>query len=276
MAEFEPIECKCCGGEAVFRGTVDFNRSCVDRFGERAFPVSDVLIPYWICTRCGFIFTNHMDTWSAEDFRQKIYNDDYVLADPPVFGMSNVPPRETPGYEHGKLIAALLNGSQDKITILDFGSGGNPGPTGLALRDNHFNVVSYDAYRADISDPPDRVFDVIVAIEVFEHCHDLEDLKNFMERYLSPNGIIWISTVLHVFPAPPDILESWYIAPRNGHISIFSFIALAALFRSVGINIVQTMHGVIGFKDMPNFENQILVKPIAAKARGKFLGIFGK
>jgi len=27
---------------------------------------------------------------------------------------------------------------------------------------------------------------------------------------------------------------------------------------------------------MPNFENQILVKPIAAKARGKFLGIFGK
>ena len=259
MVDVASIVCKCCYGEAPYVGSIDFNKTCYDRLGERVFPVSSLLIPYWACSRCGFVFTNHMDAWSDDDFRREIYNDDYVLVDPPVFGNPDVDARDTPAYQHGGMISALLNGSQDMIRILDFGSGGNPGPTGLALIDNGFRLVSYDAYRADINVEPEGEFDVIIAIEVLEHCHDLENLKDFLQRHLASNGIIWIATALHAFPTPSDVLDSWYIAPRNGHISIFSFIALNALFRSVGINVVQTMHGLVGFKNLPTFPNQIFV-----------------
>lgn len=254
-----PIECKCCQGQAHYLGSLDFNKCCIDRFGERTFPVSPLQIPYWSCERCGFTFTNHMDQWSVEDFRREIYNDDYRLADPQVYGRDDVPPRETPAYESGKFISALLDGSQSQIRVLDFGAGANPGPTGLALLDNGFNLTSYDAYRADIAKEPEGQYDFIIAIEVVEHCHNLGELTDFMARHLGEHGMLWIATGLLAEPVTAEALNSWYVAPRNGHISIFSFTALAALFRPAGINIVQTMHGIVGFKNLPDYPNRLFV-----------------
>lgn len=251
--------CKCCGAGTTLSGYLDFNKSCLDRMGERVFPVSDVRLPYWACSNCGFVFTDHMDGWSGEDFKREIYNVDYLKVDPPIPGRVDVPVRETPAYAAGLYIASMLQGSQGEIRILDFGSGGDPGPTGLALAEQGFDLHSYDPYRSRSSEAPGDKYDVIVAIEVLEHCHNLDEVALFMKNHLSRDGVLWIQTLLHPHPAPADVLNSWYIAPRNGHISIFTLWALTLLFRKVGINIVQTPFATLGFKSIPRFPNQIFL-----------------
>ncbi len=233
------VPCKCCGTPSQSIGTVDFNKSCMDRTGQRPFPPSNIAVPYQACPNCGFIFTTAMDRWSDEEFKSKIYNDDYIKADPPIPGRVNVPAKETPAYHKGKYIASFFAGAQKEIQLLDFGSGGNPGPTGLALIEEGFALHSYDPYRADTVPIDDRRFDLIIAVEVFEHVADLQKLAGFMKAHLSRDGLIWIQTLLHPHPTPSNILDSWYIAPRNGHVSIFTLPALAMLFRPFGINIIQ-------------------------------------
>jgi len=262
VAGFPPMptpNCKCCGAETSLIGHLDFNKSCLDRLGTRVFPISDLQLPYWSCGNCGFVFTDYMDGWSEDDFRREIYNADYARADPPIPGRTDVPVREMPAYQAGLHIASMLQGSQDTIRVLDYGSGGDPGPTGLALADQGFKVHSYEPYRSSSSYVAGSKYDAIIAIEVFEHCHDLGALARFMATHLSDEGILWIQTMLHPCPTPPDVLDSWYIAPRNGHISIFTLWALTLLFRSTGINIVQTAFATLGFKRLPRFPNQIFV-----------------
>ena len=96
-------------------------------------------------------------------------------------------------------------------------------------------------------------------IEVIEHCHNLDAVLLYLSKHLARDGIIHIQTLLHSFPTPEDILSSWYIAPRNGHISIFTFQALAVMFRRYGINIVQTIFGVVGFRQKPTFVNKYFI-----------------
>lgn len=200
-----------------------------------------------------------MDGWSADDFRTSIYNDDYIRADPPIPGRAYVPPRETPAWQMGQYIASMLEGAQSGIRILDFGAGGDPGPLGLGLIDRGFAVDSYDPFRGAAHLAPEARYDVIVAIEVLEHVCDLPAMLRFMAARLKDGGLLWIQTMLHPHPAPPDILQSWYIAPRNGHISIFTLRALTLLFRSAGINIVQTTDALLGFRTLPKFPNTLFV-----------------
>jgi len=252
--------CKCCGsGEIHQVGEIDFNRTCLDRLGTRVFPVSPISVPYYACRLCSFVYTDAMDAWSPEQFKDLIYNADYVKADPPIPGRTDVPIRERPAYAIGSRIAELFEGNQSAIRVLDFGAGGDPGPTGLALQYRNFRVYSHEPYRAAAAALPDGCFELIVAIEVFEHCHDLDDLTRFMQERLAEEGLIWIQTLLHPHPTPANVLDSWYVAPRNGHISIFSLPALSVLFRRAGINIVITSAGIFGFKRPPRFRNQVFV-----------------
>jgi Methyltransferase domain len=252
--------CKCCGfGDVVAVGTIDFNRSCMDRLGTRPFPASPIMVPYYACRRCSFVYTDLMDDWTPARFKAEIYNADYIQADPPIPGRANVPIREQPAYAAGLHIADKFEGCQSAIRVLDFGSGSDPGATGLALQERGFLVRSYDPYRAGMSTAPEGSYELIVAIEVFEHCHDLQALGQFMQVHLAEEGLLWIQTMLHPHPTPPEILTSWYIAPRNGHISIFSLPALATLFRTVGINVVVTCMGVFAFKRLPRFKNAVFV-----------------
>lgn len=209
-------------------------------------PVSTVLVPYFACTNCGFVFTNHMDNWTAEDFQRNIYNNDYAMIDPPIPGRVNVLLQETPSYLMGLHIARHFEGSQNRIRILDYGAGGDPGPTGQALMDSGFMVDSYEPYRANCRNPEGK-YDLIICIEVLEHCHDLGRLREFFPEHLSMDGLIWIQTLLHPHPTPERILDSWYIAPRNGHISIHTLWSLTLLFNSMGMNLAVMAQGTFAF-----------------------------
>lgn len=253
-----PLPCKCCGVEASFIGDVDFNKSCVDHILPKPFPVSGTPIAYHACPGCGFVFTTAMDSWRDEEFVSKIYNADYIRADPPIPGRDNVPVKDMPAYHKGRYIASFFLGAQKELRVLDFGSGGNPGPTGLAMLDAGFDLQSFDPFRANTA-PPTGHYDLIIAIEVFEHIVNLQDLGQFMKNHLARDGLIWIQTMLHPQPTPPNVLNSSYISPRNGHISIFTLHALTLLFRAYEINIVQTSAGIFGFKNLPQFPNRLFV-----------------
>jgi hypothetical protein len=255
----ETLKCKCCGNGVQFKGHIDFNRTCHDRIAGRVFPISDILVPYYLCVNCGFIFTPYMDHWSNADFKNHIYNDEYFKADAPLPGYENAGRRETLSYQNGLRIANLLDGAQGEIRILDYGAGGNPGDTGLALLDKGFNLESYEPHFTELNITPTGRYDFIYTIEVIEHCHQLEELASYLSKLLARDGLLHIQTLLHPHPASEDILGSWYISPRNGHISIFTFQALALLFRRHGINIVNTVLGIVGFKEKPKFVNKYLI-----------------
>ncbi len=200
-----------------------------------------------------------MDEWSPADFARRIYNAEYERINPPIPGKVDVPLKEMPSYLMGGYIASVFDGSQSRIRILDFGAGGDPGPTGQGLIDAGFRVHSYEPYRS-IPIQPDGKYELIIAIEVLEHCHDVWSVAKFMNDHLSDDGVIWIQTLLHQHPAPEDILASWYIAPRDGHISIHTMWSLTLLFGSIGMNFVQTVHGLFAFRRIPSFPNQLFVR----------------
>jgi 2-polyprenyl-6-hydroxyphenyl methylase/3-demethylubiquinone-9 3-methyltransferase len=250
-----PIACKCCNAEAPFLGMVDFNKSCEDRRGPRPFPPSDVMVPYHRCPNCGFIFTDYCDDWTPADFTARIYNDEYSKADYDANIVNGV--TATISYANGRQLAGHLAGAQHRIRLLDFGAGGNPGNMGQALIDAGFRVTSYEPYFAADATRIEGRFDVIYAIEVFEHCPDVMAMAEFIGDHLTEHGLLYFSTLLHPHPSPDDVLSSWYIAPRNGHISIFSLPAITILFRAVGINIVQSAFGLLGIRNPTGFPNSI-------------------
>ena len=251
------IACKCCNAESPFLGTVDFNKSCEDRRRPRPFPPSSEMVPYYRCQNCGFIFTPYCDHWTPEAFRRRIYNADYEKADhDPNLALGIT---ASVSYANGKQLAGLLSGSERRIRLLDFGSGGNPGRMGQALVDSGFRVTSYEPHFDIGTPPPQGLFDVIYAMEVFEHCHDLAGMTEMIGDHLAERGLLYFSTALHPHPSDDDVLNSWYIAPRNGHISIFTLPALTVLFRRVGINIVQSAFGLLGFRNPVRFPNGFFV-----------------
>ena len=260
-SDMSPLECKCCGSVAPLLGNVDFAKTCTDRLGTAVFENTGCLVPYHKCSKCGFIFTTFADEWPENTISKMIYNEEYGKADGvmPGWEAGESDPRQTISYKNGlKLIDNLgINGDQG-LQVLDFGAGGNPGLTGMCFKDKGFDLTSYEPYLCDgaMQLKYDK-YDLIYSIEVFEHVINLTNLCNFMAHHLSDRGLMFVQTLIHPHPAGEDILESWYIAPRNGHFSIFTFPAIFLLFKRVGINIVQTPMGMVGFKNKPLFKNNI-------------------
>jgi 2-polyprenyl-6-hydroxyphenyl methylase/3-demethylubiquinone-9 3-methyltransferase len=200
-----------------------------------------------------------MDTWSQDDFRREVYNDNWYKCDIPPPGTGYNIDRNHPSYKGGQLYAQLLATSRDTIRILDYGSGGNPGAVAVALIEAGFSVHSYEPYFSDSpSTIPDGTYELIILAEVIEHCHNLDEITQFMRKRLCRDGILAIHTLLHPYPAYETVLNSWYVAPRNGHISIFTLPALTLLFHRVGMKIIQTAKGIFGFYHMPLWDNKMM------------------
>jgi SAM-dependent methyltransferase len=254
MSQNLKIQCKCCDADAIFLGNLDFNCGHADKIITVEKPyISENDVPYYRCVNCGFIFTNHMDNWSLEEFREKIYKTTDAF-------IAKEEPRSTVSYQIGQRIASFFQQAKNEIRVLDFGSAGNPGNLGLALVDSGFDLTSYEPYlEDDATSLKHPQYDLIISVEVFEHCHDLNDIGNQMKKLLSRDGVIWIQTLLHPHPADVEVLKSWYITPSNGHISIFTLPALTLFFRRFGINVVQTAFGILAFKRLPTYANTLFV-----------------
>ena len=81
IASADPVACKVCQGPSPLFGVIDFHKSCIEAQGKR-LPFSGYPVYYRRCTVCSFTFTTAFDAWTHEDFREQIYNDDYIVVDP--------------------------------------------------------------------------------------------------------------------------------------------------------------------------------------------------
>jgi SAM-dependent methyltransferase len=200
------VPCKVCDSPAAFFDVVDFNKHT----GGYAFGPSGIYVPWHRCDNCGFLFTTFFDDWSTEDFRRFIYNDDYKILDPE--------------YLSGRAQGVAANFARflaefKSARILDYGAGS----AAFASRMQELGFPGAESYDPfSLPTRPEGRFDFISCIEVIEHAPSPQAILSDMRSFLADDGCILLIESLQ----PPDIDRVrcgwWYVAPRNGHTSIYA------------------------------------------------------
>jgi SAM-dependent methyltransferase len=248
--------CKICGSAAWEFDLVDFLKT-VDERNIYPFGFSGVVVTYFRCESCEFMFTDFCDDWSANEFAAFIYNEDYAKVDPDYLGKRPL--------AMATQMAAALEPAKN-MRILDYGSGG--GHFENRMRTLGFGKLeSYDPF----SHPqrPQGKFDIITAFEVLEHAPDPHKVLLDMTGLLAEGGLILCTTALQ-----PEGIEqirgNWpYAAPRNGHISLFSSTAMLRLAGRHGFSYCEG-NGLHGFL-LPGAAD---LRDLAVRVTGPFVQMF--
>ena len=243
--------CPVCTGDARILGEVNFNKSCEGR-DDIPLPKSNAMIRYYVCSGCGFCFAPEFRKWSDRKFKARIYNDDYVLVDPEYVATR---PEGT-----AKFIGDVFGPVRERITHLDYG-GGN-GLMSQRLRAGGWQSSSYDHFAngpgqlAQLS-----TYDLVTAFEVFEHVVDPLQLMASLSKLTHAQSLIVFSTLLsegHI--ACDKGLDWWYLAPRNGHISLFSEKSLTHLLGAYGYRVHHVNDGLhLAFRELPAWSHEVSI-----------------
>ncbi len=137
--------------------------------------------------------------------------------------------------------------------ILDFGGG--HGLLTQLLIDSGWDAWTHDpqipnpvfaSHRTLAAPDLELPFDVVVALEVFEHLVDVHAVGRLLRSCLKPNGLLVISTAPYE-PAGHD--ETWdYLATEAGqHVTLWSRQGLARFARRYGFRSVAQWPGAEGF-----------------------------
>lgn len=245
--------CKVCGSQTRHFAQIDLARSCEDRRVGPLFPPSGVTITYWLCGGCGFIFTDHFDGWTNDLLRLNLYNDDYVRVDPDFL-------EHRPRYFAAEL-ARKLQPLRNGFVALDFGGG--RGTFAALMRDQGFTFDSFDPFFS-ASSPDRRAYDLVTAFEVVEHSRQPHETFAEAVRWLAPDGALFFTTQLA--PRVPDP-SWWYIAPRNGHVSLHTDRSLAVCARRLGCRLVSLSAGAhLFWRGKPSTITRFLAKGSAWQA----------
>ena len=211
--------CKVCGAATAFFGAKDFNRSCEEVNGLTLPPLG-VAVDYHRCGRCGLIFTDAFDDWTPEEFAAHIYGEGYAAVDPQFEAErpANMAAFVIEYFQHAKA-----------WRILDYG-GGN-GRFAEALRSAGFtDVTTYDRFNAPFQTRPDGRFNLVTCFETLEHMPDPKAGAADLASLATRKGLILTATLIQ----PKDIeqvgVEWWYIAPRNGHVTLHTRASLRTMW----------------------------------------------
>lgn len=220
--------CKCCSGLAPLFGRVDFNKSCMDHDGP-LLPPAGIPVPYFRCSACGFLFTRFFDHWTLAEFEAHVYNQDYAQVDPEYAA-------KRPD-DWAQALDDLLGGNLARVSLLDWGGG--TGRLAQQLRARGIGrAETWEPFNAAFTARPQGDFNMVTCIEVLEHLPDPRIGLKELIGFLPGEGALVLSTLLQ----PEDIEAAgtawWYLAPRNGHISLFSRTCLEGLLREHGFRLV--------------------------------------
>ncbi|MGE0153287.1 MAG: class I SAM-dependent methyltransferase [Reyranellaceae bacterium] len=236
------MPCRICGGLARLFDLCDFATYCHRPPGGPE-TLSGVPVYYYRCAACGFLFTPLTDNWSADDFRRRIYNEEYVRYDP---GYAEERPRS-----NAEMLANFFGAHRQSLSLLDFG-GGNGAMVDRLKAGGFAGAACYDPIAQPGAPAPTRPVDLVTCFEVLEHANDPMAVIRQLAGLCG--GLVLFSTLLQ----PPDIetqrLRWWYAAPRNGHISLFSRPALTLAWRSVGMTLGSFNDNLhVAFRQVPAF-----------------------
>ncbi len=243
-----PRECKACGTASPALGAVDFNKCCEDR-RRAALPQSGRRVTYHRCPACELVFTGDFDAWDREDFRVQIYNEGYADVNPDY--------AEDRPAASAALIGTLFGEACRGLPMLDYG-GGDGALAALLSTQHGMAAEVYDPFNPACDIPPHRLFPLITCFEVLEHTPDPRATIFEIAGLVQEEGIVVFSTLVQ----PPDFLQRgldwWYVAPRNGHVTIYSAQALRALWTELGFQLVS--HGDnlhFAYRTLPAFARQL-------------------
>ena len=222
--------CKCCGGMAAHFGDVDFHKNCEEHRGF-FLPPSGILVPYFRCGVCGFLFTRFFDHWTGDEFKAHIYNQSYAQVDPDYAALRP--------ESWGRLIAEHLGALLPQVSVLDYGGG--TGRLAETLRERGIQrAETWDPFNPAFMAPPEGTFNLVSCIEVLEHLPDPKAGMKSLVSHLPGEGALLLSTLVQ----PEDIgrtgVKWWYLAPRNGHISLHTPHSLQHLLRTWGFQLITT------------------------------------
>ena len=239
----EDLSCPVCKTVAAPFDVLDFSRPCKYE-GDQQPRLSGHPVYYYVCFKCGFCFAPEFWSWTQDNFKTQIYNEEYIRFDPDYL--------EKRPKGNVQFLTRLFEGKVQEITHLDYGGG--DGSMSKILSEIGWDSKSFDPFEQDAEplEPPMSSFNLVTAFEVFEHVPDVHLLMKNLMRYLSPGGIILFSTLLsdgHI--SPGQRLTWWYVAPRNGHISIFSTNSLVLLARAYGFQVAVVSEGVFIMYTIP-------------------------
>jgi len=206
---------------------MDLNKSCGVE-GSKVLDLVGIPVYYALCTKCGFCYAPELSSWTLDEFEERIYNDEYILVDPHYI--------EARPRSNAAALIAMFGDRALSIKHLDYGGGG--GLLSSILKKSNWRSESYDPF-VDRNVAVDQFgkFDLVTALEVFEHVPNVQELMSNLRLLLSPNGLVLFSTLISDGNFHPNQRISWwYASPRNGHISLFSRKSLAILASGSGFN----------------------------------------
>lgn len=222
------MRCKICKDKLESLGTIPFDRN------NMGVPVVvNTPTEYFKCIGCHSVSCPSMQDMSPEELGKLVYNEEYIKYDPDYL---DIRPKN-----YADFISSFFH-KKINFRHLDYGSG--QGIMGNILKTKGWDSTSYDPYSNNIK--PEGKYDLITAIEVFEHSADLDATIEDIKQYMNRNAVILFSTRLS--DKNTDI-NWWYIGARNGHISIQSAQSMKMLaikheffFSSIneGVHLLQT------------------------------------
>lgn len=233
------MTCPICSKKTVLLGKVDLNRDCLGLLpllGEK-------FVDYYICTFCNFISAPNLYNWTDKELREKIYNDEYIKIDPDFL---MVRPRV--------LARSLVEICPDPRGVKHLDYGGGTGTLSELLNIVGWASEHYDPHMSKQLEPEGK-YNLVTAIEVFEHSNNPQKLMQSISSILSSKGVLIFTT--HLSDNRQSI--DWnYIAPRNGHISLYSQQSLKLLAKQYNLNFrsfSETAH--IMWKKIPNWATHL-------------------
>lgn len=218
--------CKICDTEADIYGVTDFNVSCYGNNVHRYnYPLSGHAVYYYKCKNCGLIYSHAFDKWSDADYSRYIYNDEYIKHDPNFICKRSL-------HNFNLLRNAFKN--LQNFRMLDFGCG--DGQLVQLLQEYGTDVVGWDPFNNSAPIPNEK-YEFITSFEVMEHTPTPVKTMEMIDSLLEQNnGKYFFSTLTNDFHLN-KLMNFWYIAPRNGHITIYSNKSLDILFSKFGMKV---------------------------------------
>jgi 2-polyprenyl-6-hydroxyphenyl methylase/3-demethylubiquinone-9 3-methyltransferase len=245
-----PVPCKVCGAEAPLFGVQDFNRSCEEQRGK-FLPLAGAPVYYRRCGGCGLLFSDAFDDWPDEAFAAHIYNEGYAAVDPDFEARRPV--------SNAGLIARTFRDFVGSLDVLDYGGGNGRLATELA-RAGFRSTQTYDRFHPAHRERPAGRFNCVTCFETIEHMPAPKAGAADIASFLADDALIVLSTVVQPKDIDQQRMQWWYAGPRNGHITLFTYKALARLFAVHGLKLYPTSSPAMHLlcREIPDFARHVL------------------
>jgi hypothetical protein len=229
-------KCKICGSNADLFDVVDFNKTCYP--SSCPLDLAGVPVYFHRCKNCDFVFTLAFDQFDSISWRRFVYNVGYYKNIDPEYEITR------PKFNSQALLAACVFLGKHRILGVDYG-GGN-GAMAKLINDQAISYFTHDPNgESNVLDEDIGKFNLLSSFEVLEHTTDPQLAIREMLKFVGNKFVFIVSTQCSGGLIDENRRLSWsYVAPRNGHVSIYSEKSLRIIGESFSLEYLRISRGL--------------------------------